>query len=268
LTAEAADVPVLDLTDEGDDTASSPAPVASGSSSHSVSRRLLPHRLSSTPNTGRREGVSTFDTITVGDDYPTSSDDEVEVSPRKSSSKGKGKAKAASSPFAPPPVSSTVPIPSAPSGPSAVPLGADGDPLPTLNHLTCPICFGSPSPLALTSCGHAFCASCLHAALVAGPALTPPPLAGGPPRARRRGHGYAAETGRLFTPGTRGGRGGGRGGRTVGGGPADDEDEGDPDLDKHCPVCRTALKGGWGKSLRGLVLRMGPAKKKTVEAAA
>lgn len=31
----------------------------------------------------------------------------------------------------------------------------------------------------------------------------------------------------------------------------------DKNLDKHCPVCRTVLRGGWGRSLRGVVLRMG-----------
>jgi hypothetical protein len=37
---------------------------------------------------------------------------------------------------------------------------------------------------------------------------------------------------------------------------------GDPELNKHCPVCRTPLYGGWGKSLRGLVIRMAPVKRK------
>ncbi|KAK4051000.1 hypothetical protein OIV83_003129 [Microbotryomycetes sp. JL201] len=173
----------------------------------------------------------------------------------------------------------------------------------SLSSLQCPICFGSPTPLVLTSCGHAFCGPCLHAALVAGPPLTPPP----PDRSARRGGRGIARRGR---------------GRGAGGGPAaeaflnragqrrnprrnvnnnsnnnnnnnygahgpfeegyqeddvdgrigargfglDDAEDWDNDaqdgppteLDKHCPVCRAPLRGGWGRSLRGLYLRMAP----------
>ncbi|GAA6060278.1 hypothetical protein JCM10212_003978 [Sporobolomyces blumeae] len=200
------------------------------------------------------------------DSTASSSDDDVEILPTavprvSSSSRDKGKGRA---------------IPSAsPSTAADAPTEA----LPSLATLSCPICLGPPTPLALTSCGHAFCAPCLHAALVAGPALTPPPpgsaaaraapttfqgrpLAGGgwrggglvPGGASRgaRGAGGRGGSGRGGS-----GRGGARGSNGAGGGPTND-DEGDPELDKHCPVCRTPLYGGWGRSLRGLVVRMAP----------
>ncbi|GAA5825285.1 hypothetical protein JCM11251_006921 [Rhodosporidiobolus azoricus] len=250
---------VLDLTDEGDDTASSPAPIASSSNPRRIS--LL----------GRREGESLFSTADVITADSSDGDDDKDKKARPShrdKGKSKGKARAASSPTsasAKPLSTSTDSL----SDPSA-PLGPDGEPLPTLNHLTCPICFGPPAPLALTSCGHAFCAPCLHASLVAGPALTPPPQTG-PAAAGRGGYAgrgaYASRGGYgSYPPGTfdsgyggssASGRGGARGAAAAGG----NDEDGDPDLNKHCPVCRTALKGGWGKSLRGLVLRMGPARK-------
>ncbi|GAA5943879.1 hypothetical protein JCM10213_009017 [Rhodosporidiobolus nylandii] len=242
--SRAARAEVLDLTDEGDGTRSSPVATVS-SSAHF--RRPIP--------INQPQGGSLFDSITVADD----SDEDAK--PRQKKDKGKGKARASSSP---PPSAGAGESTSTPPS-SAVPLGPDGEPLRTLNHLTCPICFGAPAPLALTSCGHAFCAPCLHASLVAGPALTPPPAGSAAARrgaaGGRGGYTAAAQSG-MF----RGGRatvGRGRGGSMVGGaGGGEADDDGDPELDKHCPVCRTPLYGGWGKSLRGLVLRMGPAKRK------
>lgn len=131
---------------------------------------------------------------------------------------------------------------------------------PSLSTFCCPICLGPPTPLAMTSCGHAFCAPCLHASLAAGPALTPPPP--------NRGHGFAGGVvvhgaGRVIVTGPEGVlhyvNGNLMGGpgvmpRAGGSGRAEESSE----LDKRCPVCRTSLRGGWGKSLRGLVLRMAP----------
>ncbi|GJN92770.1 hypothetical protein Rhopal_005808-T1 [Rhodotorula paludigena] len=233
-SASADPAAVLDLTDEGDDAGG-----AAGLSDSAAAALPL----------DRRQGESLFSTrlgdgpVTLGDG---DEDDDVLVAlphstvPAPSSSDRKGKRKASS----PPP-------------PAA-------DALPSLSHLTCPICFGPPAPLALTSCGHAFCAPCLHAALVAGPALTPPPAGG----AAGRGRGGAAARGRaaLAAAGLRGrggSRGGGRGGSAAArrGGASDSDDDGDPELNKHCPVCRTPLYGGWGKSLRGVVLRMAPVKR-------
>ncbi|GAA6015534.1 hypothetical protein JCM11491_004385 [Sporobolomyces phaffii] len=191
----------------------------------------------------------------------SSSDELLFVSaPRTKQDKGKGRAVPTPSPSP-----STQPPPSAENASPA---------LPSLATLSCPICLGPPTPLALTSCGHAFCAPCLHAALVAGPALTPPPP--GAPTGRGRGRG--GSRGRARGVGARGGGGRAAGttatarrgrGRSNWHEAADrdwdeddeddgDGDEGDPDLNKHCPVCRTPLYGGWGKSLRGLVIRMAP----------
>ncbi|GAA5968051.1 hypothetical protein JCM3765_003567 [Sporobolomyces pararoseus] len=198
----------------------------------------------------------------------TNSSDDVLILPSTSSSHPQPKGKSLSVPT-PSPSPSTQPPPSAETistGPS----------LPSLATLSCPICLGPPTPLALTACGHAFCAPCLHAALVAGPALTPPPpenagrgrgtRGGTRARARARGRGR----GRAAAATTRGrGRGSWqqRGGFIssddgVGEEEEDQEDisDGDPELNKHCPVCRTPLYGGWGKSLRGLVIRMAPVK--------
>ncbi|GAA5849261.1 hypothetical protein JCM5353_005991 [Sporobolomyces roseus] len=199
---------------------------------------------------------------------PSASDDDLLIlssssakpfkpSTKKLDAKGKGRA-------IPSPSPSTAPPPSA-------------ETLPSLATLSCPICLGPPTPLALTQCGHAFCAPCLHAALVAGPALTPPPPGTSTPptrgRGRQRGRGNTTTRGRWGVGVLGGGSGVGpprsiasRGvnSRTGGGGgvSSDVEDEGDPELNKHCPVCRTPLYGGWGKSLRGLVLRMAPVKRR------
>jgi len=199
---------------------------------------------------------------------PSASDDDLlilssssakpfEPSTTKLDAKGKGRA-------IPSPSPSTAPPPSA-------------ETLPSLATLSCPICLGPPTPLALTQCGHAFCAPCLHAALVAGPALTPPPPGTSTPssttRGRGRGRGNSRTRGRWGVGVLGGGSGVGaprstasRGVNTrngAGGGVSSDaEDEGDPELNKHCPVCRTPLYGGWGKSLRGLVLRMAPVKRR------
>ncbi|BGP56750.1 hypothetical protein JCM8202_004477 [Rhodotorula sphaerocarpa] len=185
----------------------------------------------------------------------------------------KGKTPASSSN---PPLAASPPLPLQDANPTDLP--GPSEPAPkSLAHLECPICCGPPTPLALTSCGHAFCAPCLHAALVSAPALTPPPPGSGAgfgfgaglggatgPALARRGRGFA---------GVGGGGGGGRrgtaangtrgrrGGRTGRGDPYDDgaaSDDGDPELNKRCPLCRSPLYGGWGKSLRGLVLRMAP----------
>lgn len=199
---------------------------------------------------------------------PSASDDDLlilssssakpfEPSTTKLDAKGKGRA-------IPSPSPSTAPPPSA-------------ETLPSLATLSCPICLGPPTPLALTQCGHAFCAPCLHAALVAGPALTPPPPGTSTPssttRGRGRGRGNSRTRGRWGVGVLGGGSGVGaprstasRGVNTrngAGGGVSSDaEDEGDPELNKHCPVCRTPLYGGWAKSLRGLVLRMAPVKRR------
>ncbi|KAK4050350.1 hypothetical protein OIO90_005143 [Microbotryomycetes sp. JL221] len=165
----------------------------------------------------------------------------------------------------------------------------------SLSTLQCPICLGSPTPLVLTSCGHCFCGPCLHAALAAGPPLTPPPP----------DFGLRGNTAGRGGGGGRGARGGGGGGimgpaaealfnragqrrnprraaatatNNVGDGRAfhegfvedhhadattaanwnEEDDEPPTELDKHCPVCRARLKGGWGRSLRGLYLRVMP----------
>lgn len=258
--------PVLNLTDSGDEGFSSLSPgLASGSSSRPVNP--VANGVTSTSSTRTRglkvrPGDSLFGTLGDLDDDDDESlvfEDAAAVRARRlGKGKGKGKARDASTP----------PIPLADATSSAnniAATSADGEALPSLSHLTCPICFGPPAPLALTLCGHAFCAPCLHAALVAGPALTPPPTgtAGGG-RGRGGRMGPMGEAARLFNT-SAGARGRGRGVR--GGGAAgsarelDDDDEGDPELNKHCPVCRTPLYGGWGKSLRGLVLRMAPVKR-------
>ncbi|GAA5899520.1 hypothetical protein JCM5296_003727 [Sporobolomyces johnsonii] len=217
---------VLDLTDDGDDS----------------SARAEPFESTSTARPGR-----TADHLSLNDD----DDDDVQLIPSASiSSKDKGKARAVS-----------FPPPSA-DQPTTTPPDADTEPPRSLAHLSCPICLGPPTPLALTSCGHAFCAPCLHAALVAGPALTPPPPDTSTRGRRGRGAAYAAAASSgIFTSRGRGrGARGGAAGGAAAGQPSSDDD-GDPELNKHCPVCRTPLYGGWGKSLRGLVVRMGPAKR-------
>lgn len=161
------------------------------------------------------------------------SNSDLAFSSAKLSANSKGKTRAVSTWTNPPP-----PRTAAPSSGAA------------LSALTCPICFGSPSPLAITVCGHAFCAGCLHSALLAGPALSPQP-------AGANGMGVAGYVNRarvnatLFGPGS-GGRGVAGASARRGGNDSEEETE----LDKHCPVCRTRLTGGWGKSLRGLTLRM------------
>ncbi|GAA5962087.1 hypothetical protein JCM21900_001943 [Sporobolomyces salmonicolor] len=218
---------VLDLTDDGDTTPSSSAP-AEPSQSTSTARpaRKVPR-------------------LSINDE-----DDLQPVPSASTSSKGKHKARAVS-----------FPRPSA-DQPTTTPPDADTSPPRSLAHLSCPICLGPPTPLALTACGHAFCAPCLHAALVAGPALTPPPPDTSTRGRRGRGAAYAAAASSgIFTSRGRGrGARGGAAGRAAVGQPSSDDD-GDPELNKHCPVCRTPLYGGWGKSLRGLVVRMGPAKR-------
>ncbi|GAA5862800.1 hypothetical protein JCM1840_002678 [Sporobolomyces johnsonii] len=166
--------------------------------------------------------------------------------------KGKRKARAV---FFPPPSADR---------PRTTPPDADTEPPRSLAHLSCSIFLGPSNPLALTACGHAFCAPCLHAALVAGPALTPPPPDTSTRGRRGRGASYVtAVSSGIFTSTTRGrGRGarGGAAGGAAAGQPSSDDD-GDPELDNHCPVCRMPLYGGQGKSLRGLVVGMGPAKR-------
>ncbi|KDE06832.1 hypothetical protein MVLG_02868 [Microbotryum lychnidis-dioicae p1A1 Lamole] len=189
----------------------------------------------------------------------------------------------------------------------------------SLSNLTCPICFGPPVPIAATSCGHVFCAPCLHAALLAGPELTPPPPRVAAEVERNYGaNGFgrrinpAGGGGGIFNPSR--GRNRSRVGPTTtnnrsrssyGGGAStyahhptppwderienDDNEEEELDdyeiyhppnrnrqqvppplppppppgeLDKHCPVCRKPLRGGWGRALRGVVLRMEPKKSK------
>ncbi|KAM0790084.1 hypothetical protein ACM66B_005412 [Microbotryomycetes sp. NB124-2] len=196
----------------------------------------------------------------------------------------------------------------APNGISNLTTTATEEQAQSLSSLQCPICFGSPSPLVLTSCGHAFCGPCLHAALVAGPPLTPPPPDhlhpyGNGRGARGGGRGRGAR-GRGARGGARGGGGGGpaaeallnragqrrnpRRGNNVNGGVGgafaegfveddldgdlgganwqDDGNDGPPtELDKHCPVCRAPLKGGWGRSLRGLYLRMAPKSRRAAQ---
>lgn len=138
-----------------------------------------------------------------------------------------------------------------PKGPLPSTASSSKHPIPptttkeSLANLSCPICLGPPTPLAMTICGHAFCGGCLHESLASGPELTPPPeLNGGLGR-------YNVG----FGPGTGGGGGAGRGsggarrGGRMGGG-------GEGELDARCPVCRTILRGGWNKSLRGLIVRM------------
>ena len=110
----------------------------------------------------------------------------------------------------------------------------------SLANLCCPICLGPPTPLAMTICGHAFCGGCLHESLASGPELTPPPEL-------RHAYGFGPGTGGSGAGGGRGSGGGRRGGRMGGG---------DGELDARCPVCRTILRGGWSKSLRGIIIRM------------
>lgn len=64
----------------------------------------------------------------------------------------------------------------------------------------------------------------------------------------------------MFGPGSYRG-GGAAAGRSAGRGGEEEETE----LDKHCPVCRTVLRGGWGKSLRGLTMRMGVVRKEELD---
>ncbi|BGO93289.1 hypothetical protein NBRC10512v2_005593 [Rhodotorula toruloides] len=254
--------PVLDLTDSGDEGFSSLSPgLASGSSSRP---NPLANIDAPRPRLNIRPGDSLFSTLGVANDDDDDSlifEDAAAVSAKRiEKGKGKGKARDAST--------SSVPLAdSTTSANNAAATTADGERLPSLSHLTCPICFGPPAPLALTSCGHAFCAPCLHAALVAGPALTPPPAGtAGAGRGRGGRTGPMGEAARLFNTST-GARGRGRAARGgyAGRAPAhateDEDDEGDPELNKHCPVCRTPLYGGWGKSLRGLVLRMAPVRR-------
>ena len=232
-----------DTESDGDVPLSGLVPRASGSvvdlsRYESPPRARPPTRVTASRQAGpvattSREGVSAF-VLSDSDD-----DDDPKPSPR---DKGKGKARASPRPLTPPPEATA---PSAKEN-----LG------PSLSTLSCPICLGAPTPLALTSCGHAFCAPCLHAALLAGGPPTPPPSAGlsGPQSFFHRGRGS------LFGPGSsRGARTGARGGGAVGRGrPQDDEEE--SELDGHCPVCRTVLRGGWGRSIRGVTMRMVPVK--------
>ncbi|GAA6048538.1 hypothetical protein JCM3770_006542 [Rhodotorula araucariae] len=224
---------VLDLTDDGDD--------AGGSSS---------------ALTARAPGQSLFDSRAGVDEEVIVTDPSVQGRRDKLTAdrKGKGKARPRSPSLPAPTFLTSSSAPAASASAAEAPAG----PAPrSLAHLACPICFGAPTPLALTSCGHAFCAPCLHAALVAGPALTPPPPGSGRGgRAGARGGLSAAAGFPARTAVRRGGRAGPVG-ATAGG----SDDEGDPELDKHCPVCRTPLLGGWGKSLRGVVLRMAPVKR-------
>lgn len=119
----------------------------------------------------------------------------------------------------------------------------------SLANLTCPICLGPPTPLAMTICGHAFCGGCLHESLASGPELTPPPE---PNNAGLHRYGF----GFGFGPGTGGAAGGGGAGRGSGGARRGGRMGGEGELDARCPVCRTILRGGWNKSLRGLIVRM------------
>ncbi|BGP01715.1 Proteophosphoglycan 5 [Rhodotorula toruloides ATCC 204091] len=252
--------PVLDLTDSGDEGFSSLSPgLASGSSSRP---NPLANNVAPRPRLNIRPGDSLFSTLGAADDDDDDSlvfEDAAAISAKRID-KGKGKARDAST--------SAVPLADTTTTTNnAAATTADGEALPSLSHLTCPICFGPPAPLALTSCGHAFCAPCLHAALVAGPALTPPPAGtAGAGRGRGGRTGPMGEAARLFNTST-GARGRGRtarsgyAGRASAAATEDEDDEGDPELNKHCPVCRTPLYGGWGKSLRGLVLRMAPVKR-------
>ncbi|BGP33741.1 hypothetical protein JCM10296v2_005545 [Rhodotorula toruloides] len=255
--------PILDLTDSGDEGFSSLSPgLASGTSSRP---NPLANNGAPRPRLNIRPGDSLFSTLGVAGIADDDDDDSLVFEDAaairaKRIKKGKGKARDAST--------SSVPLAdSASSMNNAAATAADGEPLPSLSHLTCPICFGPPAPLALTSCGHAFCAPCLHAALVAGPALTPPPAGtAGAGRGRGGRTGPIGEAARLFNTST-GARGrrrtarGGYSGRASAAATEDEDDEGDPELNKHCPVCRTPLYGGWGKSMRGLVLRMAPVKR-------
>lgn len=163
-----------------------------------------------------------------------------------------------SPPSASPPVlhnPNSTSVPSTSTSSNAPPPAAPAPALsPSLATLSCPICLGPPTPLALTSCGHAYCAPCLHAALLAGGPLTPPPSSAG---MRGRTGGPRGARGRVafFGPGASRGRGAASGGAGRGG---QEEEEPPSELDGHCPVCRTVLKGGWGRSIRGLVMRMLP----------
>lgn len=155
--------------------------------------------------------------------------------------------------------------PSPPPAPKR-PISTD----PSASHLSCPICLGPPTPLVTTICGHTFCGPCLHAALVAGGGITPEvnheaqAIVGGRPI---RGGGWRGGGGRggMFGPGAnRGGGAPGSGGRNIGG-LGVNNDVPPSELDGHCPVCRTILRGGWGHSIRGLTLRMIPVEKIIIE---
>ncbi|GAA5967956.1 hypothetical protein JCM21900_003878 [Sporobolomyces salmonicolor] len=123
---------VLDLTDDGDTTPSSSAP-AEPSQSTSIARpaQKVPR-------------------LSINDD-----EDDVQLVPSVfTSRKGKHEARAVSFP------------PSSADQPSTTPPDADSEPSRSLAHLSCPVYLYPPTPLALTACGHAFCAPCLHVALV------------------------------------------------------------------------------------------------------
>ena len=79
-------------------------------------------------------------------------------------------------------------------------------------------------------------------------------------RAGGGGGGGGRNASALFIPSPRG-RNGGSGGRSGATSAYGTDDEEEPsELDKRCPLCRTVLKGGWGRSLRGVTLRVLPKK--------
>lgn len=210
---------------------SSGQPLQSSDSSHSLratsrgSERLEDERGDST---GPKESTPVLDLTAADpqeDDIIVNLADSTSVSAQKQG-KGKGKASAGVNSAS---TTNAAPEPEIESAPS-------------LSTLSCPICLGAPTPLALTACGHAFCAPCLHTALIAGPSLTPPPPDLGPGTRGNRGGGAA----NLFVP-QRGRGGRARGGVRTGTEPsATDGSAVEPptELDKHCPVCRAPLRGG------------------------
>ncbi|GEM10165.1 zinc finger, RING-type domain containing protein [Rhodotorula toruloides] len=141
--------PVLDLTDSGDEGFSSLSPgLAYGSSSrpNALANGAADASSAPRPHLNIRPGDSLFGTLSAIDDDDDESlvfEDAAAVRAKRAE-KGKGKARDASSP----------PVPLADSTSSAnnaAATTADSRPLPSLSHLTCPICFGPPAPLALTS---------------------------------------------------------------------------------------------------------------------
>jgi hypothetical protein len=129
---------------------------------------------------------------------------------------------------------------------------ADPDPVKPFSAVSCPVCLGAPSPLAVTRCGHvlfvvfsegSFCCSSAYLTLFVSEQLWwmlayivsfSPPVANTQSLCKLTKKPPLSSLLSQVNPAA-----------------------GWDDTEGRCPVCRTELRGGWGKSMRGLVLRMG-----------